>query len=62
MNYTRPVQKVFLNNRTLSKRKAESWWDEHGLNADATQELKNIFGVAKVFTHPKPTKLIQDKI
>lgn len=57
---TRPVQKVFLNNRTLSKRKAESWWDEHGLNADATQELKNIFGVAKVFTHPKPTKLIQD--
>ena len=56
----RPVQKVFLNNRTLSKRKAESWWDEHGLNADATQELKNISGVAKVFTHPKPTKLIQD--
>lgn len=56
----RPVQKVFLNNRTLSKRKAESWWDEHGLNADATQELKNIFGVAKVFTHPKPIKLIED--
>lgn len=56
----RPVQKVFLNNRTLSKRKAESWWDEHGLNADATQELKDIFGVAKVFTHPKPTKLIED--
>ena len=30
------------------------------MNADATQELKDIFGVAKVFTHPKPTQLIKD--
>ena len=56
----RPVQKVFAKDRGFSKRKAESWWDNHGLNADATQELKEIFGKAKVFTHPKPTQLIKD--
>ena len=58
----RPVQKVFAKDRVFSKRKAESWWDDQGLNADATQELKDIFGVAKVFTHPKPTKLIKSII
>lgn len=56
----RPVQRVFAKDRVFSKRKAESWWDNHGLNADATQELKEIFGKAKVFTHPKPTQLIKD--
>lgn len=56
----RPVQRVFAKDRKFSKRKAESWWDNHGMNADATQELKDIFGVAKVFTHPKPTQLIKD--
>lgn len=56
----RPVQRVFAKDRVFTKRKAESWWDNHGLNADATQELKEIFGEAKVFTHPKPTKLIEN--
>ena len=56
----RPVQRVFAKDRVFSKRKAESWWDNSGLNADATQELKDIFGKAKVFTHPKPTQLIKD--
>ena len=56
----RPVQRVFAKDRKFSKRKVESWWDNHGMNADATQELKDIFGVAKVFTHPKPTQLIKD--
>ena len=56
----RPVQRVFVKDRKFSKRKAESWWDNHGMNADATQELKDIFGIAKVFTHPKPTQLIKD--
>ncbi|MFD0716233.1 site-specific DNA-methyltransferase [Paenibacillus sp. GCM10027626] len=56
----RPVQRVFIKDRVFSKRKAESWWDNHGLNADATQELKEAFGMSKVFTHPKPTKLIQN--
>lgn len=56
----RPVQRVFAKDRQFSKRKVESWWDNHGMNADATQELKDIFGVAKVFTHPKPTQLIKD--
>lgn len=56
----RPVQRVFAKDRKFSKRKAESWWDNHGMNADATKELKDIFGIAKVFTHPKPTKLIKD--
>ncbi|OMD89322.1 hypothetical protein BSK49_13135 [Paenibacillus odorifer] len=56
---SRPVQRVFVKDRVFSKRKAESWWDNHGINADATQELKEAFGIAKVFSHPKPTKLIQ---
>lgn len=56
----RPVQKVFAKDRNDSaKRRAESWWDKHGLNADATKELKDVFGKAKVFTHPKPTELIK---
>lgn len=42
----RPVQRVFAKDRKFSKRKVESWWDNHGMNADATQELKDIFGVA----------------
>ena len=58
----RPVQRVFAKDRTISKRKAESWWDSNGLNADATKELKDIFNQAKVFTHPKPTQLIKDII
>lgn len=59
---SRPVQRVFAKDRKLSKRKAESWWDKNGMNADATEELKQVFGKAKVFTHPKPTRLIKDII
>ena len=58
----RPVQKVFSKDRVISKRKAESWWDKTGMNADATKELKDVFNQAKVFTHPKPTQLIKDII
>lgn len=58
----RPVQRVFARDREMTKRKAESWWDKQAMNADATQELKDIFGVAKIFTHPKPSKLIQNII
>lgn len=58
----RPVQKVFAKDRIISKQKAESWWDNQGLNADATKELKDIFGKAKVFTHPKPVQLIKNII
>ena len=58
----RPVQRVFAKDRMIAKRKAESWWDNKGMNADATKELKEIFGKAKVFTHPKPTQLIMDII
>jgi adenine-specific DNA-methyltransferase len=56
----RPVQKVFLKNRVYTKRKAESWWDNHGMNEDATAELMALFGVAKIFSHPKPSKLIKN--
>lgn len=55
----RPVQRIFAKDRIVSKRKAESWWDDCGLNADATKELADIFGKAKVFTHPKPVSLIK---
>lgn len=54
----KPVQKVFLSNRKLSKIKVDSWWDDKGMNEDATEELTTIFGAAKLFTHPKPTKLL----
>lgn len=57
---TRPVQKVFAQNRTFNKIRAESWWDDKGMNEDATAELKSLFGIAKLFTHPKPTKLLQN--
>lgn len=30
----RPVQRVFAKDRKFSKRKVESWWDNHGMNAD----------------------------
>lgn len=54
----KPVQRVFLSERGASKRKAESWWDKHGMNEDATAELTDLFGIAKVFSHPKPVELI----
>ena len=56
---TRPVQKVFVADRKFTKTRAESWWDKNGMNEDATEELKTLFGVAKLFTHPKPTKLLK---
>ena len=59
---TRPVQKVFLANRKLTRIRAESWWDKNGMNEDATEELKVLFGAAKLFTHPKPTKVLKDLI
>ena len=58
----RPVQKVFASERKFTKTRAESWWDKCGMNEDATEELKNLFGVAKLFTHPKPTKLLKHLI
>ena len=54
----KPVQRVFLSERGISKRKAESWWDKHGMNEDATVELTDLLGIAKVFSHPKPVELI----
>lgn len=54
----RPVQKVFAKNRQFGKIRAESWWDNKGMNADATAELNSLFGVAKIFIHSKPSKLI----
>lgn len=54
----KPVQKVFIANRKFSKIKADSWWDNKGMNEDATKELSELFGEAKLFTHPKPSKLL----
>ena len=59
---SRPVQKVFAANRTFSRIRAESWWDNHGMNEDATTELKELFGIPKLFTHPKPTELLKHLI
>ncbi len=54
----RPVQKVFAANRKFAKVRADSWWDDKGMNEDATKELTELFGEAKLFSHPKPTKLL----
>ena len=54
----KPVQKVFAANRKFAKIKADSWWDKNGMNEDATKELSELFGEAKLFTHPKPSKLL----
>lgn len=58
----RPVQKVFFKDRGTAKRKAESWWDKHGMNEDATEELTELFQIAKIFSHPKPTILLKNII
>lgn len=55
----RPVQKVFAADRTFNKIRAESWWDKNGMNEDATLELRELFNASKLFTHPKPSKLIK---
>ena len=59
---SRPVQKVFAANRKYKRIRAESWWDDKGMNADATAEQKELFGIAKLFTSPKPVKLIENLI
>ena len=59
---TRPVQKVFAAERIKGKIRAESWWDKHGMNEDATAEIRELFGQGKLFTHPKPSKLIYNLI
>ncbi|MDD3469502.1 MAG: site-specific DNA-methyltransferase [Thermoguttaceae bacterium] len=55
---TRPVQKVFASERRVGKIRAESWWDDKGMNEDATSEFKTMFESPKLFTHPKPSILI----
>lgn len=59
---TRPVQKVFAAERIQGKIRAESWWDKHGMNEDATTEIRELFGQGKLFTHPKPSKLIYNLV
>jgi adenine-specific DNA-methyltransferase len=54
----KPVQRIFLQDRKEKKFKTETWWDKHGMNADGTSELKDIFGISKPFDHSKPSKLL----
>ena len=54
----KPVQKKFLSERGSTRRKIESWWDDHGYNEDGTAEIGSLLAT-KVFNHTKPTKLIQ---
>ena len=55
---SRPVQRVFAKDRLQNRLKAESWWDKHGMNEDATVEIRSLFGAGKLFTHPKPSTLL----
>jgi adenine-specific DNA-methyltransferase len=50
----RPVQKKFLSDRDSLRKKAESWWDKHGMNADGTKELGALLK-PKIFDHSKPS-------
>lgn len=54
----KPVQRIFLKDRKERKFKTETWWDNHGMNSDGTSELKDIFGISKLFDHSKPSKLL----
>jgi adenine-specific DNA-methyltransferase len=54
---TKPVQKVFLENKS-GRKKPETWWDKHGLNSDGMKELSEILGT-KMFDHPKPSVTIK---
>ncbi|WP_045211888.1 site-specific DNA-methyltransferase [Desulfonatronovibrio magnus] len=54
----RPIQKKYLSERTSVRRKAESWWDKHGMNQDGTEELGGLVGT-KVVDHPKPSKTLK---
>ena len=53
-----PVQKKYLSERDSMRRKAESWWDSHGLNSDGTEEMASFF-VPKIFDHSKPSVLLK---
>lgn len=55
---TAPTQKIFLSEKTSMRKKAESWWDQHGLNSDGTKEIGELVGT-KVFDHPKPSQTIK---
>ncbi|WP_022822079.1 site-specific DNA-methyltransferase [Hymenobacter norwichensis] len=56
---TGPIQRVFLSSKEGKRIRAESWWDKHGMNEDATQQLREIFSVAKIFDHSKPSTTLQ---
>lgn len=55
----KPVQKVYLKDRDKKRNKAETWWDKHGLNADGTKELTDLFKSPKIFSHSKPSVTIK---
>lgn len=59
---SRPIQRIFLIDRDQKRFKAETWWDNHGLNSDGTKELNDLFGIAKIFDHSKPSKLLKNII
>ena len=50
-----PYEKIRTNEKEVCW---GTWLDSHGRNADATEELKSLFGY-KVFDTPKPTQLIR---
>ncbi|MDP2505974.1 site-specific DNA-methyltransferase [Oceanobacter sp. 3_MG-2023] len=54
----RPIQKKFLKERSSMRKKAESWWDSHGMNEDGSSEIAKIIA-PKVFSHPKPSVTIK---
>ena len=56
-----PVQKKYLNERSSLRFKAESWWDNHGMNSDGTSEMAELFA-PKIFDHPKPTSLLKNLV
>lgn len=54
-----PVQKKYLSERTSMRTKPESWWDNHGMNSDGTEEIARLLA-PKAFDHSKPTSLLKN--
>ena len=57
----KPQLKVFYNEVAEYGRVETTWFDapNNGTAALGTQELEAIFGIRKVFQHPKPTQVIE---
>jgi len=55
-----PRKKYYLYERLKEGQPAHNFWghEEFGSNQEATKELEDLFGMTKVYSNPKPSRLI----